>query len=135
MHSNLFVKLWYYLLYWVKHQTSSKKIWLWCLMPLSTIFLIYHAWRSIAWVENRSPWKKPDLTQVTDNFYHIMLYWIHLAWTWFELATLVVMRIDCTDSCKFNNHTITTSIPPSKLAVLEATMPISWTQALKDYSN
>jgi hypothetical protein len=38
---------------------------------------------------------------------HIMLYWVHLAWAGFELATLVVIGTDCIGSFKYNYHTIT----------------------------
>ena len=36
---------------------------LWCLMPLSTIFQLYHGGQ-----------KTTDLSQITDQLYHIMLY-------------------------------------------------------------
>jgi hypothetical protein len=33
-------------------------------------------------------------------------------WTRFELTTLMVIGTDCTESCKSNNHTITTTMAP-----------------------
>ena len=52
------------------------------------------------------------------NFYHIMLYWVHLAWSRFELTTLVVIGTDCIGSCKSNYHMImTTKAPDWKWAV------------------
>jgi len=43
---------------------------------------------------------------------HIMLYWVNLAWTRFELTMLVVIGTDCTGSCKSNYHTIMTMMAP-----------------------
>ena len=41
-----------------------------------------------------------------------MLYQVHLAWTGFELTTLVVIGTDCKGSCKSNFHTITITTHP-----------------------
>ena len=69
------------------------------------------SWRPILLVEEtREPEKTNDLSQVTDKLYHIILYWVHLTWAGFELATLVVIGTDCIDSYKSNYHAITVTM-------------------------
>ena len=72
-----------------------------CLMVFNATFnnIWVISWRSVLLMEE---------TKVTDKLDHIMLY--TPLWSRFELTTSVVIGTDCIDSCKSNNHTITTAL-------------------------
>jgi hypothetical protein len=65
---------------------------------------------SICGGKREYPEETTDLPEFTDKLYYIMLHRVHLAWSGFELTTLVVIGTDCIGSCKSNYHTITTAL-------------------------
>jgi len=103
--------------YWI-HGVYLKKIKCWwlglvygVLHHFTTIFQLYRGSQFYWWRKSRVPRENPDLSQVTDKRYHIMLNRVHLAWAGFKLM-LVVIGTDCIGSYKSNYNMITIMTAP-----------------------
>jgi len=70
----------------------------WYLMPLSTIFHLYHGSQFYWWRKSEYQEKTTDLPQVTDKLYHVMLYQVHFIWVGFKFTALMVIGTDCIGS-------------------------------------
>jgi hypothetical protein len=85
---------------------------LWYLTPPSTIFQLYRGDQYYWCRQPEYPEKTADPPQANDNFYHIMLYRVHITSAGFDSTSLVVIDTGCICSCKSHYHTITITRTP-----------------------
>ena len=69
----------YYMYVDICRWSSDWLVGLWCLMPLSTIFQLYRGGQFYWWRKSVYLKITTDLSQVTDKFYNIIMYRVHLA--------------------------------------------------------
>ena len=87
------------------------------LTQLPTLFQLYCGGQFNWWRKPECTEKTINIPQVMDKLYHIMLYWVHLAWAGFKLTTLVMTGTDCIGSYKSKHQTITTMTVPHECIV------------------
>ena len=105
--------------------SSSRQSWVDIIWRVMIMVIVFNAtfnnisaiswWSVLLMEETRMPGENYQPATSHWQFYHIMLYRIHLTWVGFEFITSVVIVTDCTGSYTTNYHTITPITTPSKV--------------------
>jgi hypothetical protein len=79
------------------------------------MFQLYHGSQFLLVEETR---ESGENHQPAASHWQILSYKVYLAWAGFKLTALVVIGTNCIGCCKFNYHTITTTMAPVQVIVI-----------------